>query len=447
MRVRVAGAAAVASLLLATSACGGDDSSSNSSATTAAPATSAAAAATTAAGAASPTTAAAPTTAAGGAASGGSPLGGQGDGSGKGKTIQLAAVFSLTGAGGVYGPQQRNGVQLAVDLINANGGINGATVSIEVVDDASDKAQAAQQTQRMIQEKNALAIIGPTLSNSAVAAHPIAASAKVPMLAVSNTGLGIVGPQCTYCNGWIFRDSLGEASAFPANIKAYADAKHPKTAALLYPNDDKFSVDGATIVKDAAPSSGITLADPIEFTKAETDLSPYVTKAVQGKPHVIFITSLGGIAAKVMSEARKQGFTGQFLGGNGFNTAAVSKQAGADGKGAQSAAAWYIGNDFEANAAFVKAYKAKFSADPDQFAAQAFTGMEILADAMTRAKLGFADAGKDRQAIRDAMESTTIETPLGPFQFTSEHDVRQTIWIQAMDGQGGFTLVSSVAAS
>jgi ABC-type branched-subunit amino acid transport system substrate-binding protein len=64
-----------------------------------------------------------------------------------------------------------------------------------------------------------------------------------------------------------------------------------------------------------------------------------VTKAVDDKPDVIFITSLGGIPAKIMSGARQLGFTGQFLGGNGFNTAAVSKQAGASGKGAQSASA------------------------------------------------------------------------------------------------------------
>src|SRR5262249_38545016 len=153
------------------------------------------------------------------------------------------------------------------------------------------------------------------------------------------------------------------------------------TGVLLYPNDDKFSVDGATIVEQTAAQDNIQLLDKIQFSKTETDLSPYVTKAVNDKPDVIFITSLGGIPAKVMSEARSMGFTGQFLGGNGFNTATVSKQAGSAGKGAQSASAWYINNDFPVNAAFVKAYRARFNTDPDQFAAQAYTGVMILADA------------------------------------------------------------------
>jgi branched-chain amino acid transport system substrate-binding protein len=159
---------------------------------------------------------------------------------------------------------------------------------------------------------------------------------------------------------------------------------------------------------------------------------------------VIFITSLGGIPAKIMAEARKQGFTGQFLGGNGFNTAAVSKQAGADGKGAQSSSAWYINNTFTSNAGFVQAYRTKYGGDPDQFAAQGYTAIYVLADAARRAKLTFSDTAGDRTRIRDAMETVNIDSPLGPFQFTATHDVIQTVWVVQMDGNGGFTLVQSV---
>jgi branched-chain amino acid transport system substrate-binding protein len=364
-----------------------------------------------------------------------------------GKTISIGAVFSITGAGAVYGPQQKNAVNLAVDTINNSGGVNGAQLKVTVVDDGSDKTQAAQQTQQLIQGGNVDALLGPTLSNSAVAAHPIAASLHVPMVAVSTTGLNIVGSGCTYCNGWIFRDSLGEQTAIPTDIKTYVASAHPKTAVLLYPNDDKFSSDGATIVQQTVGQYGITLKDVIQFTKAETDLTPYVTKAVDDKPDVIFITSLGGIPAKIMSGARQLGFTGQFLGGNGFNTAAVSKQAGASGKGAQSASAWYIGNNFPSNADFVSAYKARFGADADQFAAQAYAGVLIVADAAKRAGLTFTDLAGDRSKIRAALETVNIQTPLGPFQFTTDHDVHQPIWVIAMDGVGGFTLVTEVQPS
>ena len=368
----------------------------------------------------------------------------------QGKTIQLGAILSITGAGGVYGPSSQKGMDLAVEKINGSGGVNGAKIALDTKDDASDKAQSAQVAQTLIQQGQLLALLGPTLSNSAVAVHPLAESFKIPILAVSTTGIHIV-PDCNFpktdpCK-YVFRDSLGEESAIPTNIKVYSDAKHPKTGVLMVANDDKFSSDGGKIVQNTVGSYGIQLLDTVQFSKTTADFATPVTKAVQKNPDVIFITSLGGIPAKIMIEARKQGFTGQFLGGNGFNTAVVSKQAGDAGKGAESGSAWYINNTFASNAGFVQAYRAKYSADPDQFAAQGYAAILILADAAKRANLTFSDTAGDRTKLRDAMESVNIDTPLGRFQFTSNHDVKQTIWVIQMDGNGGFTLVKSVTPS
>ena len=374
-------------------------------------------------------------------------------GSGSGSStnvIKLGAILSITGAGGVYGPQSRDGMNLAVKQINAAGGVNGAKIQLTINDDASDKAQASQLAQKLIQQEHDLALLGPTLSNSAVGAHPLAEGLKTPILAVSTTGIHIV-PDCNFpaaapCK-YVFRDSLGEETAIPANIKSYSEDSHPKTGVLLVAQDDKFSSDGGKIVQDTVGQYNIQLLKTIKFNKAEADLSPYVTQAVQLKPDVIFITSLGGIPAKIMTEARKQNWTGQFLGGNGFNTATVSAQAGANGKGARSASAWFKGNDFPSNAEFVTAYKAEYNKDPDQFGAQGYTAIKILADSASRANLTFSDLAGDRDKLRAAMESVNIQTPLGPFQFTATHDVKQTVWVIAMDGNGGFTLVHEIKAS
>jgi branched-chain amino acid transport system substrate-binding protein len=271
---------------------------------------------------------------------------------------------------------------------------------------------------------------------------------------VSTTGIHIVpdcnwtaaNPNTTQCK-YVFRDSLGEQTAIPDNIKSYANDAHPKTGVLLVAQDDKFSSDGGKIVQDTVGTYGIQLLKSIPFSKNEADLTPYVTQAVQLKPDVIFITSLGGIPAKIMTAARNAGWQGQFLGGNGFNTATVSAQAGAAGKGARSASAWYIGNTFPSNADFVSAYKTEYSKDPDQFAAQGYTGIRILADAAKRANLTFSDMTGDRDKLRTAMESVNIQTPLGPFQFTSSHDVKQTVWVIEMDGNGGFKLDHQIQAS
>ncbi|MFN2464654.1 MAG: ABC transporter substrate-binding protein [Candidatus Dormibacteria bacterium] len=370
-----------------------------------------------------------------------------------GKTLQLGAVISLVGGGSVYGLQQKSGIQLAVDEINAHGGVNGAQIAIDIEDDASQQQQGAQVFQTEVQEKKVMGIIGPTLSNTAIAAHPVANNLKTPVIAPSNTGVHIVG-DCPYPCDYIFRDSLGEATAIPDNVKSAASKLHPKTAVLFYANDDKFSSDGAKIFQEAFKDNAISVPDGgvLQFSKTESSFKEYVTTALSKKADIWAISSLGGIPAKVMIEARKQGYTGPFLGGNGFNTYQVSQQAGDQGKGAQSGSAYFVGTDTPVNKAFVEAYKAKFKDPqgnpqlPDQIAAQAYTAVKIFAEAAKNANLTFTDLPGDRTKLRDALAKVSIDSPLGQFSFSSRHDVHQTVYIVAMDGKGGFTLVNTYPA-
>jgi branched-chain amino acid transport system substrate-binding protein len=360
-----------------------------------------------------------------------------------GKTIQLGAVLSLTGSGSIYGPQQRDGIQLAEDQINAQG-IDGAKLNVTIVDDASDKTQGAQQFQTLIQQDNVLGIIGPTLSNTAVGAHPVAQQYKTPTIAPSNTGNGIVG-NCPYgpCD-YIFRDSLGEAAAIPANVSVAISRFHPTTVALAFANDDKFSSDGAAIFQSTFSADHLNLVDTEQFSKNQTDFSSYVTSMLAKKPDMVAISAVGGVPAKLIIELRHQGYTKPIIGGNGFNSASVSQQAGQAGLGAQSGSAWYLGTTTTVNSAFVSAYKAKYNANPDQFAAQAYTAVYLFAAALRAAPLTFTDVAKDRDAVKAALEGVSIDTPLGPFSFTASHDVHQPIYVVAMDGAGGFTLVQTV---
>jgi len=367
-----------------------------------------------------------------------------------GKTIKLGADLSLTGAGILAGVQSRNGMQLAVDQINKAGGVLGAKIILKVNDDTSDPAQSSAIARTMIQQDQDLALLGPTLSSSAVSVHPLAESMKTPILAVSTPGTHIVPdclfPETTPCR-YVFRDSLGEQTAIPDNIQSYAADANPSTGVLFVTQDDKLSTDDGRIVQDTVGTYKIKLLKTITFSTTEGHLPALVGQAVKLKPDVMFIAAPGGIPAEIMIDARQQGWQGQFLGGNGFNTAAVSAQAGTAGTGARSASAWYLGNNFAANAAFVAAYTTAYKRPPDQFAAQGYTAIKILADSAKRANLTFTDVAGDRDKLRTAMETVNIQTPLGAFRFTSNHDVKQTVFIIKMDGQGGFTLVHEIAPS
>src|SRR2546423_12611828 len=121
-------------------------------------------------------------------------------------------------------------MMLAVDEINKAGGVNGAQLSLEVRDDASDKAQSAQQAQTMIQQDQLLALLGPTLSNSAVGVPPPAENLKTPVLTGSTTGIHIV-PACNLPSTAPCKDVLldrpGGQNPIPPNIPGASPGKHP----------------------------------------------------------------------------------------------------------------------------------------------------------------------------------------------------------------------------
>lgn len=354
-----------------------------------------------------------------------------------GPGIVLGSIFSTSGPGAAFGPQQLRAARLAVERVNADGGIDGRRLQLIQRDDGGDPERTPEAMRELIEEQGALAILGPTFSNAAATGDPVADELGTPVLAVSNTGEGIVG-QCPYPCELVFRDSLGERSAIPANVRALI-AENPETAAAVvaYPRDDPFAKQSAAIATRAFNDNNATVAEYPFEGPADLDWLP-------GRPEALMITaSSGDVAAEAIGAAREGGYEGPILGGNAFNSSVAASRAGAAGEGARSAAAWYAGNDSDANDAFIDAYRDAFDSDPDQFAAQAYTGVLLLAEAARSAALG-GDLAADRLALAEALAKVEMETPLGPFRFTADHDVSQPIWIVAMDGEGGFDLVERV---
>jgi branched-chain amino acid transport system substrate-binding protein len=347
--------------------------------------------------------------------------------------IKVGLAISLTGAANIYGPSQQNGAKLAVEQINAAGGIDGAKIALVVEDDASARDQGITVFRKFINEEKVAAILGPTLSGVAAGAHPVAQQAGIPVIAISNTGVGIVG-KCDYgpCD-WIFRASLGEESALPAALKTAKDKLNLKKVVLMFESDQKFAADGADIFKKAAAENGLTISRTIPYKTADVDFSAFVTQAKGENPDAILASGLAGTASKVLVEVGKQFPQGlRVVGSNGFNSPAVIQAAGAAASLMIVGTAWNKASTDKTNADFVKAFKDKSGSDPDQFAAQSYTAMRVLADAMKR-----SGNATDKAALKKALEGTKeFATPLGAFSFTPEHDVKQPVFVMTVkDGQ------------
>ena len=362
----------------------------------------------------------------------------------EGETIKFGSIFSTTGPGVAFGPQQVDAAELAVRELNEAGGVNGAEVELVQRNDASKPKRSAAEMRRLIENDAALAVLGPTFSNSAAQAHPVANELGTPVLAVSNTGPGIVG-DCPYPCDLVFRDSLGEAEAIPANVETYAADSNADRATVIHPLDDPFGESTAEIAADALTDNGIEVSGTEVFAPLEAGPQPAIDAAIDAGSDAIFVTaSSGEVAADVITIARESGFEGDILGGNAFNSALAADRSGADGEGARSAAAWFAGNDAMVNTSFIGAYQEAYDAEPDQFAAQSYTGLKLLARAAGESDLSFDNPAADREALAASLADVEMETPLGSFGFTADHDVSQPIWIVEMDGEGGYELIEEL---
>lgn len=338
------------------------------------------------------------------------------------RQANFGAVFSLTGAAAVYGESQKKGAELAVAEINNNNAVPGVKVNLTVEDDASDRNQAINVFNKLI-NANVHAIIGPTLSNTALATDPIAQEKKVPVLGVSNTAAGI-----TDIGDYIFRNSLTEGDVVPQTVKQVADKLKPKKAALMFANDDAFSKSGGDTMRDEIKKNGIELVTEQQFSTKDTDFRAQLTAVKSAQPDVIFVSALTDPATGIVIQARELGIKAPIAGGNGFNTPAIAKNAGDAAEGVIVGAAWNSASTSPLSQNFLKAYKAKYNADPDQFAAQAYAGVYLLAEAVKR-----ADA-LDRTAIRNALPKLEVDSVLGKFSFTEKRDAKHSAVVQIIKG-------------
>jgi branched-chain amino acid transport system substrate-binding protein len=343
------------------------------------------------------------------------------------KEVKIGFAFSMTGGAAAYGATQKNGAQLAIDEINAAAGPDGIKIVGVFDDDASVPQQGVNVFNKFINADKVSIIIGPTLSNTAQVTDRIAQQAGVPVLAISNTAKGI-----TDIGDFIFRDSLTEAVVIPNTIRVAKDKLGVKKVAVFYGNDDAFTKGGYDAFKTALADAGIEVLTEQTFAKGDRDFSPQLTQIKGKNPEAIIVSALVEEASGIVSQARQLGIPASIpiLGGNGFNSPALIKNAGEAAEGVMMGAAWHATSPLPINKKFVETFTAKYGSPPDQFAAQAHAGVCIAYEAIKK-----AGSAEDRKAIRDALARIKdFDCVLGKFSFTAGRDADHTPVVQVVKG-------------
>ena len=351
--------------------------------------------------------------------------------------IKLGAAEALTGPAAQYGQSIKNGLELAIDEINAAGGVKGSKITLVLEDEQGKKEQAIDVFKKLIFQDKVLMLFGPTLSNSAQAADPIAQAAKIVVFGTSNTAEGI-----TSIGDHVFRNSVTEADVLPETLRVSAKAAGIKKVAVLYGNDDVFTKSGFDAFKKALDNMGIPITTTETFAKGDVDFKAQLTKIKASNPDAIVLSALIAEGAPIMVQARGLGINLPFIGGNGMNSVKIFDLAKDKSDNLWTGSPWALASQTKENQHFVVAYTQKYKAAPDQFSAQAFDAVNIVAKAIAKIKLtGNLEA--DRSALRDALPAVTHVGATGAFQFRqvttkdgkpAGHDAKQAAIVSVTKG-------------
>ncbi|MBV8620537.1 MAG: ABC transporter substrate-binding protein [Curvibacter sp.] len=330
--------------------------------------------------------------------------------------LKIGVAEALSGGAAQYGVAIRNGFQLAADEINAAGGVNGEKIVLVVEDEQGKKEEAINAFKKLIFQDKVLMVFGPTLSNSAQAADPVAQASKTVVFGTSNTADGI-----TSIGDHVFRNSVTEADVLPETIKMAVKKAGVKKVAVLYGNDDVFTKSGYDNFKKALEDLKIPVTTTETFAKGDVDFKAQLTKIKASNPDALVLSALLAEGAPIMVQARQLGLNVPVIGGNGMNSVKVFELAKGQSDGLYVGSPWSASNVTAENSKFIKSYSDKFKVAPDQFAAQAYDAMYIAAQAFKGVKLS-GDLAVDREAVQKALPTVKWTGATGAFEFRRAAD-------------------------
>ena len=309
--------------------------------------------------------------------------------------ILIAGIQMLTGGSGYYGSVATAGIELAIQQVNAAGGIKGRMLAFVVDDNASDDAQTVTLTRKHGDNDDVLAIIGPTFLPNLIAGQEIANEIGVPYIA----GQGLLSPQD---QPWSFKNTIPFESYVDAQLRGALGTLGLQKVATVVNKDNAAQVFIQGVGAVTLEAMGVEEAAVVEVAEAQSNYGPQIAQLLAVEPEAILLDLTTEDGSRFMQQARARGYEGYFIAGDG----GLSDNRIFDlsqGAGEGLIATDDVDPDDPRTAAFVEAYEA---ANPetgftDKFATWGYDSLMLLAEAMEAAET------LDRESIRSALENLT----------------------------------------
>lgn len=359
-----------------------------------------------------------------------------------GTAIPIGIAVAQTSNVALLGQEQVIGAKIAEKFFNDKGGVNGTPIKLVLQDTAGDEQGAINAFNSLITQNKVVGIVGPTLSQQAFSADPIAERAKVPVLGPSNTAKGI--PQI---GEYIARVSAPVAVVAPNAVKqALKINPQIKKAAVFFAQNDAFSKSETETFQKTVKDQKLDLVTVQKFQTTDTDFQSQATNAINLKPDLIIISGLAADGGNLVKQLRQLGYKGLIIGGNGLNTSNLLPVCQAQCNDILIAQAYSPELPGELNKAFREAYKQQNKKEPPQFSAQAFTGVQVFVEALkaldSKTKINTLPLDQLRTQLNKQILAGKYDTPLGEIAFDPEGEVKQNQFYVAQikmeaDGKNG----------
>lgn len=333
--------------------------------------------------------------------------------SNSGDTIKIGAVVPLTGDVPALGESAKNGYQLAVDTVNANGGINGKQVEIIFEDDENQPSKAPTVTQKLIAQDGVVGILGATNSKCSIPMGPICTENGIPMVAPTstNTKVTVEGGEC------VFRACFIDPFQGAALATFAKDELNAQNVAVLYNNADDYSKGLAEAFMESFEEAGGTIVAEESYGSGESDFNAQLTNIKQADPDVLVMTDFYSTVGLIAKQARALGIEATFLGGDGWDSTDLIEIGGEAMEGAYYSVFYSSDDTSEAVTEFKTAYgNAYDGAVPDGYAALSYDAAMILMDAIERADSTEGDA------IVEALKATDLDCVSGHVTYDEDRN-------------------------
>ena len=332
--------------------------------------------------------------------------------------IKIGTAGPMTGSNAAFGEQLKRGATMAVEDINAAGGVNGQKLQLIVGDDACDPKQATAVANKMVSDK-VVFVAGHFCSGSSIPASDIYKEGKILQITPASTNPRLTDEAAAKGNTTVFR-TCGRDDVQGATVGAYINKFHKGAKIAILHDKSPYGKGVADETKKALNKGGTREAMYEAYNDADKDFAALINKMKQAKIDIIVLGGYHTAGALIIKQAREQGLMAQMMGFDSLETAEFAQLGGAATNGVLMSFPPKAEDDPK-NAALVKKFRdAKYN--PEGYTLFSYAAVKVWAQAAAKAK------STDPAAVAAALRSQTYESAVGPLAFDQKGDIKNPVY-------------------